>query len=105
MQIWCIALMHRVYRPDTLVGCLAERGAGAAELDVLTGGAGKDIFVLGVTDGVLYNDGMAAKSGLGDYALITDFTRVLTVCSCLGKKQRLPQCERSQGRRWDRYLL
>ena len=44
------------------------------EVDVLTGGVGLDVFVLGVPGLVLYNDNQAANAGRGDYALITDFT-------------------------------
>jgi Ca2+-binding RTX toxin-like protein len=71
---------------DTLTGCLAERGAGLREIDVLTGGAGKDLFALGVTGGALYNDGVATKSGQGDYCVITDFTAGTDRLQLAGKK-------------------
>lgn len=47
---------------------------GKGSVDVLTGGAGSDIFVLGDTRGVFYNDDVASLAGTNDYALITDFT-------------------------------
>jgi Ca2+-binding RTX toxin-like protein len=46
------------------------------EIDTLTGGAGKDYFgIFGTYPGEFYpyNDGDNTKSGLGDYALVTDF--------------------------------
>ncbi|WP_459195237.1 alpha/beta hydrolase family protein [Nostoc sp. FACHB-892] len=46
---------------------------GIAEVDLLTGGAGSDQFVLGITVGVFYSDSNTSTSGLGDYALIADF--------------------------------
>jgi len=46
---------------------------GRGTIDVLTGGAGDDIFVLGDARGIFYNDGNARKAGTGDYARIMDF--------------------------------
>ncbi|MBD2536865.1 hypothetical protein H6G97_49635 [Nostoc flagelliforme FACHB-838] len=46
---------------------------GIAEVDLLTGGAGSDQFVLGITVGVFYSDGNTSTLGLSDYAIITDF--------------------------------
>ncbi|MBW4427776.1 MAG: hypothetical protein KME50_25880 [Nostoc desertorum CM1-VF14] len=46
---------------------------GIAEVDLLTGGAGSDQFVLGITVGVFYSDSNTSTLGLGDYALIADF--------------------------------
>ena len=59
---------------DTLTGCADLVGGGRAEIDTLTGGSGKDVFVLGSAAGVFYDDGDAASNGRQDYALITDFT-------------------------------
>jgi Ca2+-binding RTX toxin-like protein len=47
---------------------------GRGSIDTLTGNGGHDVFVLGVTGRVFYDDGLAKKSGTNDYALITDFT-------------------------------
>jgi hypothetical protein len=61
---------------DRLVGVeseLAEFDFGFSEIDTLTGGAGKDVFVLGENDVVYYNDGNPQAEGRRDYALITDF--------------------------------
>ena len=49
---------------------------GKGQIDVLTGGAGMDIFVLGDLRGVFYNDQLNANSGSSDYALITDFSLI-----------------------------
>lgn len=46
---------------------------GVGELDDLTGGSGRDIFVLGDRQEAYYNDGKAKKPGTSDFALITDF--------------------------------
>ena len=46
---------------------------GVAEVDLLTGGAGSDQFVLGISVGIFYSDSNTSTSGLGDYALIADF--------------------------------
>ncbi|MGL4622287.1 MAG: Calx-beta domain-containing protein, partial [Chroococcidiopsis sp.] len=46
---------------------------GVGEFDTLTGGAGKDKFILGDAAKFYYNDGLDATSGTGDYALVTDF--------------------------------
>ncbi|MEO1182416.1 MAG: CAP domain-containing protein, partial [Cyanobacteria bacterium J06636_28] len=44
----------------------------APEKDVMTGGKGRDTFVLGTTFGTLYDDGKSGSMGLSNYALITD---------------------------------
>ena len=47
---------------------------GRGTIDVLTGGDGKDIFVLGQGENnVFYNDRIPNNEGTRDYALITDF--------------------------------
>jgi RHS repeat-associated protein len=46
---------------------------GVGEFDTLSGGAGKDLFILGDVARCYYNDGNNATSGMGDYALVTDF--------------------------------
>jgi serralysin len=48
---------------------------GRGELDRLQGGTGRNRFVLGDRTHVYYDDGQVDTLGLGDYALITDFTR------------------------------
>lgn len=59
---------------DTISG-VPQSGThlGRGTIDVLTGGAGDDVFVLGDARGAFYNDGNARKAGTGDYARIMDF--------------------------------
>jgi len=47
---------------------------GKNSVDVLMGGSGNDLFVLGDARGVYYNDDIASNAGYSDYALIRDFT-------------------------------
>ena len=46
---------------------------GAGQIDVLTGGAGADVFVLGDSRGVFYDDRKSGNLGTSDYARIKDF--------------------------------
>lgn len=55
------------------MGASDTLGLGVGEVDTLTGGAGADVFVLGVTSGRFYDNGLPASPGQADYALITDF--------------------------------
>lgn len=55
---------------DILQGAWRRR---SAEKDTLTGGKGRDTFVLGNEFGTLYDDGKANSMGTNNYALITDF--------------------------------
>jgi Ca2+-binding RTX toxin-like protein len=63
---------------DTLYGA-GYPNWGKGEIDTLTGGSGADKFVLGDVDygssnkHYFYNDGKFSNTGVGDYALITDF--------------------------------
>lgn len=59
---------------DTMSG-VPQSGThlGRGTIDVLTGGAGDDIFIIGDARGLFYNDGDARKAGTGDYARIMDF--------------------------------
>ena len=57
---------------DILLGASTEEGGGRKEKDILTGGKGKNTFVLGSDSGILYDDGKKG-SGKKDYATITDF--------------------------------
>lgn len=47
---------------------------GRGSMDTLTGSGGSDVFVLGTTGRVFYDDGSSRSSGSTDYARITDFT-------------------------------
>ena len=58
---------------DTLLGCLDAPTGGRGERDVLGGGPGRDIYILGSSSGVFYSDGAAGTAGRLDYALILDF--------------------------------
>ena len=57
---------------DILLGASTEEGGGRKENDILTGGTGKNTFVLGSDSGILYDDGEKG-SCKKDYAIITDF--------------------------------
>jgi hypothetical protein len=46
---------------------------GAGQVDTITGQAGADVFLLGDTRGVFYDDRIAGNLGSGDYARIIDF--------------------------------
>ncbi len=59
---------------DTLIGIDPnDANLGRGEIDILAGGTGNDLFILGDASGVFYNDGNSSLAGLGDYARITDF--------------------------------
>jgi hypothetical protein len=62
---------------DTLTGVSPNnpRFPGIGEIDVLTGAAGNDLFVLGDRFRAYYDEGTGG-AGLADYALITDFSLV-----------------------------
>lgn len=63
---------------DIISGALANGDSaeemGSGQVDILTGRAGKDIFVLGDGRGVFYDDRNSRSGGSSDYALIKDFT-------------------------------
>lgn len=50
------------------------RNKGVGEVDTLTGGQDADIFVLGDSQVIYYDDGNSYTTGENDYALIADFT-------------------------------
>jgi subtilisin family serine protease len=62
---------------DRISGVLASgttaKAMGSNQIDVLTGGSGADVFVLGDKRGVFYDNRIKRNAGLGDYARIQDF--------------------------------
>jgi hypothetical protein len=64
---------------DTITGIpdTGDLGLGASnQVDVLTGGTGADLFILGDSRGAFYTEGNSNTYGsgsYGDYAIITDF--------------------------------
>ena len=60
---------------DILIGSTFSSTPEIVEVDTLTGGSGRDTFVLGDLDWLGYDDQDANSNGTGDYALIKDFTR------------------------------
>lgn len=59
---------------DTLTGAGLTSALGSGEVDTLTGGAGSDVFALGNGSGAFYSNSDNKTPGLGDYALIADFS-------------------------------
>ncbi len=71
---------------DILIGVNPNtRTPGRNEIDQLTGGPGRDLFVLGDQQRVFYDDGKRNNAGLKDYALIKDFDRRQDVIQLHGK--------------------
>jgi VCBS repeat-containing protein len=59
---------------DTLVGANPNsNNPGSGEIDTLAGGAGSDLFILGDTDWLGYDDRNSATDGTSDYASIVGF--------------------------------
>ncbi|WP_270936374.1 S8 family serine peptidase [Falsiroseomonas oryzae] len=60
---------------DTISGVPADAttAIGRLTIDVLAGGTGNDVFVLGDARGAFYNDGRDLHAGMVDYARIMDF--------------------------------
>ncbi|MCC3435016.1 MAG: hypothetical protein EAZ39_26580 [Oscillatoriales cyanobacterium] len=73
---------------DVLTGADAAVGRGVGEIDRLTGGAGRDRFVLGATQGAFYSDNNISTSGLSDFAVITDFNALEDTIQLSGPKSR-----------------
>ena len=57
---------------DILIGASTTTG-GVGEIDILRGGAGSDLFVLGDANQTYYNDGQDGTWGTSDFAFIRDF--------------------------------
>jgi Ca2+-binding RTX toxin-like protein len=71
---------------DILIGVNPNtRTPGRNEIDQLTGGPGRDLFVLGDQQRVFYDDGKRNSAGLKDYALIKDFNRQQDAIQLHGK--------------------
>jgi Ca2+-binding RTX toxin-like protein len=73
---------------DVLTGADAAVGRGAGEIERLTGGVGRDRFVLGATQGAFYSDNNISTSGISDYALISDFNALEDTIQLSGPKSR-----------------
>ncbi|MEH2058099.1 MAG: DVUA0089 family protein [Nostoc sp.] len=60
---------------DILIGAWpgSPLSPGLGEIDTLTGGAGRDRFILGDAKNVYYDDKNTTTAGFGDLATITDF--------------------------------
>ena len=75
---------------DRLSGVLASgttaQAMGSQQVDVLTGGAGSDVFVLGDRRGIFYDDRNASTTGQQDYARITDFRSGLDKIQLFGAR-------------------
>jgi len=75
---------------DRLSGVLASgstaQAMGSQQVDVLTGGAGSDVFVLGDRRGIFYDDRNAGNTGQKDYAQITDFRSGLDKIQLFGAR-------------------
>ncbi len=69
---------------DRLTGTDATH-AGLGEIDTLTGGSGADIFVLGESSQIFYDDADSDTLGLFDYALITDFDLLQDTVQLVGE--------------------
>ncbi|MBW4641106.1 MAG: FG-GAP repeat protein [Gloeocapsa sp. UFS-A4-WI-NPMV-4B04] len=54
------------------------------EIDILTGGTGVDLFVLGDATQVFYDDHNQTTAGTRDYALVTDFDTIYDVIQLKG---------------------
>jgi serralysin len=61
---------------DRLIGYNEGGELSSYETDTLTGGVGRDIFVLADSDRIYYDDNDSQSSGDYDYALITDFNAI-----------------------------
>ena len=63
---------------ENITGVLAsgttEPSLGQGQIDVLIGGLGADVFLLGDSRGVFYDDRNVNSPGISDYALVQDFT-------------------------------
>ncbi|TRT49656.1 MAG: hypothetical protein EWV85_16960, partial [Microcystis aeruginosa Ma_QC_C_20070703_M131] len=59
---------------DSITGVNSQSTTpGKGEIDNITGGTGRDTFILGDVNWIGYDDGNTTSAGNNDYALITDF--------------------------------
>jgi Ca2+-binding RTX toxin-like protein len=59
---------------DVIIGVkTGSTEPGKNEVDTLTGGEGRDTFILGDATSIFYDDGNTTNAGTSDYAIIADF--------------------------------
>jgi len=65
--------------PDRITGVLSSGtdavSMGLGQIDIVSGGLGSDVFILGDSRGVFYDDRIIGNHGTSDYMLIKDFKR------------------------------
>ncbi|AFZ29237.1 Hemolysin-type calcium-binding region [Gloeocapsa sp. PCC 7428] len=81
---------------DTIIG-VDFTTFGKSEIDVLEGGSGNDLFVLGTAQKVFYDDGKANTNGASDYALIKGFNRYEDQIQLRGTKEDYTLCAAPEG--------
>lgn len=78
------------------------KAMGGSQIDGLTGGSGADVFVLGDTRGVFYDNRINGNLGLGDYASIQDFTSGVDKIQLFSANYLTSASQGSTSLYWDR---
>jgi len=91
---------------DRISGVLASgttaKAMGSNQIDVLTGGAGADVFVLGDKRGLFYDNRVNGNAGLGDYARIQDFKSGLDKIQLFSASYLTSTSQGNTSLYWDR---